>query len=140
MDASEAPRRNVGEGKLEAGKGKSKAETNDELMNQEDLDDIDEYLAVLSRRFSKLKFKRNTSMSKPILSYRKYSQHNRSFVDMSKFKCFNCGIAGHFSNECRKPKNEKKVNASDGTDYKNKYYDLLRSKKRPLFQKRRTGQ
>ena len=42
---SEAPSRNVSEGKLEAGKGKGKVETEDESMHQEDLDDIDEYLA-----------------------------------------------------------------------------------------------
>ena len=71
---SEAPRRNDSEGKLEVGKGKGKAETEDEPMHQEDLNDIDEYLAFLSRRFSKLKFKRNTTMSKSIPSYRKDSQ------------------------------------------------------------------
>ena len=47
---SEAPSRNVGESKLEAGKGKGKAKIEDESMHQEDLDDIDDYLAFLSRR------------------------------------------------------------------------------------------
>ena len=73
-------------------------------MHQEVHDDIDEYLAFLSWRFSKLKFKINTSMSKTIPSYRKDIQHNRSSVNRSKFKCFNCGIVGHLSNECMKPK------------------------------------
>ena len=86
-------------------------------MHQEDLDDIDEYLSFLLRRFSKLKFKRNTSMSKPIPSYRKDIQHNRFFIDRSKFKYLNCGFVGHFSNECWKPKTEKKGNSSDGIDY-----------------------
>ena len=45
----------------------------------------------------------------------------------------NCGIVGHFSNECMKPKTEKKGNASDGIDYKRKYYDLLRSKEKAFF-------
>ena len=97
-------------------------------MHQEDLDDIDEYLAFLYRRFSKLKFKRNPSMSKSTPSYRKDSQQNKSFFDKSKFKCFNCGIDGHFSNECRNPKTERKGNASDGIDYRKKYFDLIRSK------------
>ena len=130
MVFSEAQSRNVGESKLEAGKGKGKAEIEHESVHQEDLDDIDDYLAFLSRRFSKLKFKRNPTMSKSISSYRKDNQQNKSFVDRSKFKCYNCGIDGNFSNECRKLKNEKKGNASGGIDYKRKYYDLLRSKEK----------
>ena len=69
-------------------------------------------------------------MSKSIPSYRKENQQNKSFVDRSKFKIYNCGIDGHFSNECRKPKTEKKGNSSDGIDYKRKYYDLLRYKEK----------
>ena len=125
-----APNKSVCEGKAEASKGKGKAEVEDESMNQDDLDDIDEYLAFLSRRFSKLKFKRNPSMSKSFTSYRKDSQQNKSFVDISKFKCYNCGIDGHFSNECRKPKTEKSENDSEGIDYRKKYFDLLRSKEK----------
>ena len=90
-------------GKLEAGKVKCKEEIEDESMHQEDLDDIDEYLTFISKRFSKLKFKRNPSMSKSTPSYRKDSQQNRYVVDRSKFKCYNCGIVAHFSNEYRKP-------------------------------------
>ena len=48
----------------------------------------------------------------------------------SKFKCYNYGIAGHFSNECRKPKTEKKGHVNESIDYKKKYYDLLRSKEK----------
>ena len=70
----DAPNRSVCEGKAEAGKGKGKAEVEDDSMNQDDLDDIDEYLAFLYRRFSKLIFKRNPSVSKLIPSYRKDGQ------------------------------------------------------------------
>ena len=126
----EAPSKIAGENRQEAGKGKGNTEIEEESVHQEDLDDIDEYLAFMSRRFSKLKFKRNPAMSKSIPSYRRDSQQNKSFVDKSKFKCYNFGIAGHFSNECRKPKTEKKENASDGIDYKRKYYDLLRTKEK----------
>ena len=102
-------------------------------MHIEDLDDIDEYLAFMSRRFSKLKFKRNPTMSKSIPSYIRDNQQNKSFIDRSKFKCYNCGIAGHFSNECRKPKIKKKGNASDCIDYKRKYYDFLKSKEKAFI-------
>ena len=50
-------------------------------------------------------------------------------VDRSKFKCFNCGTTCHFSNECRKPRAEKK-RAIDGIDYKQKYYHFLRHKEK----------
>ena len=123
----EAPSRITGEHKQDTEKGKSKEESEDESVHQENLDDIDEYLAFMSRRFSKLKFKRNPTMSKSIPSYRRDSQQN---IERFKFKCCNCGIARHFSHECRKPKTGKKGNASDGIDYKRKYYDLLRSKEK----------
>ena len=113
---------------MKDGKSTCKAKTKEESVHQEDLDDIDEYLAFMSRRFSKLKFKRNPAMSKSISNYRRDNQQKKSFVDRSKFKCYNCGIVGYFSNECRKAKTEKKENASDDIYYKKKYYDLLRSK------------
>ena len=89
----------VCEEKEETGKGELKIEGTEDLT-QEEFEEIDEHLAFLSRRFSKLKFKRNPSLSKPSTTFRKDSQSEKSLVDRSKFKCFNCGIAGHFSNEC----------------------------------------
>ena len=56
---------------------KGKAEIEEELVHQEDLDDIDEYLAFMSKRFSKLKFKRNPAMSKSIPSYRRDNQQKQ---------------------------------------------------------------
>ena len=47
------------EGKVGGSKGKGK------VVVVADDDDIDEHLAFLSRRFSKLKFKRNPSTNKP---------------------------------------------------------------------------
>ena len=68
---SSAPNRNVCEGTSELCNGKKKVQDEDDSMNQEDLDDIDEYLAFLSRRFSKLKYKRNPSVSRPTPHFRK---------------------------------------------------------------------
>ena len=44
---SSAPNKNVCEGTSELSKGKGKVEAEDDSMNQEDLDDIDEYLDFL---------------------------------------------------------------------------------------------
>ena len=75
-------------------------------------------------------------MSRPPTTFRKDSQSGKEHVDISKLKCFNCGITGHFSNECRKPKSEKK-RATDGIEYKQKYYDLLRQKEKAFVSKER---
>ena len=121
------------EGNYELGKGKGKDEAEDDSTHQDNLDDVDEYLVFLSRRFSKIKFKRNPSMSRSNNPYRKDNQQGKSFVDISKFKCYNCGIVGHFSNECRKPKTEKRGNATESIDYKNKYYNLLWTKEKAFI-------
>ena len=115
-----APNNFVCEGKTEANNGKGKIEAHEGSCTQVELDDIDEHLDFLSRRFSKLKFKRNPNMSKLSSQFIKEGQQNKTFVDKFKFKCFNYGIDEHFSNECRKPKVEKKGITSDGIDYKNK--------------------
>lgn len=46
------------------GKGKAVEEDND-CSTQDELDDLDENLAILSKRFSNYKFKRSKSFSKP---------------------------------------------------------------------------
>ncbi|KAL8105367.1 hypothetical protein AgCh_029240 [Apium graveolens] len=53
------------------------------------MDDIDEHLAFLCIRFSKIKFKKNFGAAKP----------NRNMVDKSKFKCFKCGLPGQFATD-----------------------------------------
>ena len=125
----------VCEEKEESSKGKLKMEGTEDLT-QKELEEIDEHLALLSRRFSKLKFKRNPTLSRPPITFTKDGQSEKGLVDRSKFKCYNYGIAGHFSNECMKPKAEKK-RATDGIDYKQKYYDLLRKKEKAFVSKER---
>ena len=120
------------DGKKDDGKKKGKAiEEDEELSAQDELDDLDEHLAFLARKFSKLKFKRNAASSRP------FNRGNLSkpsgMVDRSKFKCFNCGLPGHFSNECRRPSAEKKGSSSDNVDYRRKYFDLLKQSKEKAF-------
>ena len=67
------PSSNTCEGRSEARKNKGKLiEDNDESFTQDELDDIDEHLAFLARKFSKLKFKRNTASSRPFKEYSIY--------------------------------------------------------------------
>ncbi|XP_063941537.1 uncharacterized protein LOC135149680 [Daucus carota subsp. sativus] len=120
------------EGKKDDGKKKGKViEEDEELSAQDELDDLDEHLAFLARKFSKLKFKRNAVSSRP------FNRGNQSkpsgMVDRSKFKCFNCGLPGHFSNECRRPSAEKKGSSSENVDYRRKYFDLLKQSKEKAF-------
>ena len=107
-----------------------------ENLTQEELEEIDEHLAFISRRFFKLKFKRNPTLYRPPTTFRKGSQWGKWLVDRSKFKCFSCGIKCHFCNERRNPKSGKK-RATDGIDYKKKYYDLLRHKEKAFVSKER---
>lgn len=85
------------------------------------MEDMDKHLAFLSRRFSKLKFKRNFGATKP----------NRNMVDKSKFKCFKYGLRVHFASKCRKPDSERKK--FEPVDYKKKYFELLKQKDRAFL-------
>ncbi|XP_063945970.1 uncharacterized protein LOC135151450 [Daucus carota subsp. sativus] len=126
--AGKASSNSACEGKKDDGKKKAKIiEKDEESSAQDELDDLDEHLAFLARKFSKLKFKRNAVSSRP------FNRGNQSkpfgMVDRSKFKCFNCGLPGHFSNECRRPSSEKKGSSSENVDYRRKYFDLLKQSK-----------
>ncbi|KAK1395993.1 hypothetical protein POM88_005856 [Heracleum sosnowskyi] len=102
------------EGRIESNKGKGKMVDEDVNSNQDEMNEP-------SRKFSKLKFKKNPEAQRP---FRKDFQPNKTFVERSKFKCFNYGMSGHFANECKKPKSEKKDRkfehdydwAADGND------------------------
>ena len=68
-----------------------------------------------------MKFKKNFKATKP----------NKNMADKSKFKYYNCGTNGHFTNECRKPAAEKKK--FEPIDYKKKYFELLKQKERTFI-------
>ncbi|KAL8103720.1 hypothetical protein AgCh_028067 [Apium graveolens] len=102
-------------------KGKGLIAENEDSLSQEYMKDIDEHLAFLSIRFAKLKFKKNFGATKT----------NRNMVDKSKFKCFKCGLAGHFASECRKSDSSKKK--FEHVDYKQKYFELLKQKERAFI-------
>ncbi|KAL8148987.1 hypothetical protein AgCh_006119 [Apium graveolens] len=107
--------------KVFEGKGKGLVAEHEEHFSQDDMDDIDEHLAFLSRRFSKIKFKKNFGASKS----------NRNMVEKSKFKCFKCGFAGHFAGEYRKSDSGKKK--FESVDYKHNYFELLKQKERAFI-------
>lgn len=116
--------------------GKEKVEEDSSF--QSDPDEMDhEYLAFHSRRFSKLKFKRITNMSKLEPQYKRNFRSNKEFVDKSKFKCYNCGMVSHFSNECGNPKTDKKPKFGSGVDYKKKYFELLKQIKKAFVYEER---
>ena len=69
----------VCEEKEESSKGKLKMEGTEDLT-QEELEEIDEHLAFLSRRFSKLKFKRNPTLSRPPTTFRKDGQSGKDWL------------------------------------------------------------
>lgn len=70
----------------EAMKGKVKVEDN-ESNTLYDFDEMDNSPAFISKRFSKLKFKRFSNLSKQGSQYIKDNHKNKNYIDKSIFKC-----------------------------------------------------
>ncbi|KAK1391751.1 hypothetical protein POM88_010807 [Heracleum sosnowskyi] len=112
------------------GKGKMTEEEESEPANLDDLDEIDEHIAFLSRKISKFKFKRN-SEARP--SRKDFQPSKNNWIEKSKSKCFNCGMLGHFAGDCRKPRVEKGNRKFEPVDYKKKYFELLKQKEKAFM-------
>ncbi|KAK1366625.1 hypothetical protein POM88_042186 [Heracleum sosnowskyi] len=112
------------------GKDKMTEEEESEPANLDDLDEIDEHIAFLSRKFSKFKFKRNSEARPP---RRDFQPSKTNWIEKSKSKCFNCGMLGHFDGDCRKPKVEKGNRKFEPVDYKKKYFELLKQKEKAFM-------
>ncbi|KAL8104068.1 hypothetical protein AgCh_028339 [Apium graveolens] len=63
--------------------GKGLVAENEDHLSQDDMDDIDEHLAFLSRRFAKLKFKKNFGAARPNRNMKYFGllkQKERAFI------------------------------------------------------------
>ena len=63
------PSLNIGKDKSESSKGKGLVTEDEDNLSQDDSNGVDEHLAFLSRRFAKLKFKKNPRGAKPNRNY-----------------------------------------------------------------------
>ncbi|KAL8116056.1 hypothetical protein AgCh_022517 [Apium graveolens] len=95
-------------------------QSGDDFYSLEELEQLeDESMAQIIKRFSNVRFKRNTKF-KYNANYNRFrkggsSSSNTSnggyktgLVDRSTIRCFNCNELGHFSTEYRKPKQVRK--------------------------------
>ncbi|KAL8093622.1 hypothetical protein AgCh_035490 [Apium graveolens] len=94
----------------------------DEFYTLEELDELDESMAYLARKFSNIRVKKPRYFKSKGQSFNKDSSwkdkgkynsdskngYKTGYIDRSKKSCFNCDELGHFATECRKPKKAKK--------------------------------
>ena len=97
----------------------------DEFYTMDELDELDQSMSYLARKFFNIKVKKprffkgkGQSFNKDInwKGKGKYTSDSKNgyktgSVARSKIRCFNCDEVGHFSIECRKPKKAKKDKA-----------------------------
>ncbi|KAL8124816.1 hypothetical protein AgCh_012462 [Apium graveolens] len=92
----------------------------DDFYSLEELEQLeDESMALIIKRFSNVRFKRNPKF-KYKSNYNRFQKGGSSssntssggyktgMVDRSTIRCFNCNELGHFVTECRKPKQFRK--------------------------------
>ncbi|KAL8114672.1 hypothetical protein AgCh_021511 [Apium graveolens] len=97
----------------------------DEFYTLDELDELDQSMAYLGRKFSNIRVKKPRFFNGKGQSFNKdnswkgkgkYTSDSKNgykirSVDRSKIRCYYCDELGHFATECRKPKKVKKDKA-----------------------------
>ncbi|KAL8102940.1 hypothetical protein AgCh_027465 [Apium graveolens] len=100
----------------------------DEFYTLEELDELDQSMAYLGRKFSNIRVKKPRYFKSKGQSFNKdnswkekekYNSDSKNgykigSVDRSKIRCFNCDELGHFATKCRKPKKQSKAYIAEG--------------------------
>ena len=95
-----------------------------DFYSLEELEQLeDESMALIVKKFGNFRFRRNSNFNRFQRSGSSTSNSSRGgyktgMVDRSKIRCFNCNEMGHFSTECKKPR-----------QFKNTSYDVSQKKK-----------
>ncbi|KAL8092201.1 hypothetical protein AgCh_034479 [Apium graveolens] len=117
----------------------------DEFYTLEELDELDQSMAYLARKFSNISVKNPRYFKNKGQSFNKdnswkekgkYNSDSKNgyktgYVDRSNVRCFNCDEQGHFATECKKPKKAKKDKAY--LELEAKYEALLRKRKNKAY-------
>nr|GEU54674.1 hypothetical protein [Tanacetum cinerariifolium] len=82
----------------------------DSLSNAIDVDDLEEM--DLRWQMAILTIRARRSLQKTCINLRENGPTSMDF-DMSKVKCYNCHMKGHFARECRSPKDSRRNGAAE---------------------------
>ncbi|KAL8132771.1 hypothetical protein AgCh_008307 [Apium graveolens] len=118
---------------------------NDEFYTLGELDELDQSMTYLARKFSNIRVKKPRYFKNKEQSFNKdnrwkekgkYNSDSKNgyktgSVDRSNVRCFNCDEQGHFATECRKPKKAKKDKAY--LELEAKYEALLRKQQSKTY-------